>query len=173
MPVYATLFMIVMLSSIGLPLLNGFIGEFTILQGAFEVNWHWAAWAVVGIVLGAAYMLWLYQRTMFGPCDNPKNQALKDLNFREIMTLVPLIIWAFWIGLYPKPFFKVLDKPVAAIIERVNPDFYRLAAADLTLPQQRVAQSLLAVRARLPKQAAKVEAQARVPVSPGRGGVAH
>src|SRR5712671_901985 len=69
MPVYATLFMIVMLSSIGLPLLNGFIGEFTILQGAFEVNWRWAAWAVSGIVLGAAYMLWLYQRTMFGPCD--------------------------------------------------------------------------------------------------------
>ena len=125
MPVYATLFMIVMLSSIGLPLLNGFIGEFTILQGAFEANWHWAAWAVAGIVLGAAYLLWLYQRTMFGTCDNPKNQVLKDLNFREIMTLVPLIIWAFWIGLYPKPFFNVLEQPVAAIVERVNPDFYQ------------------------------------------------
>ncbi len=125
MPVYATLFMIVMLSSIGLPLLNGFIGEFTILQGAFEVKWQWAAWAVVGIVLGAAYMLWLYQRTMFGTCDNPKNQVLKDLNLREIMTLVPLVIWAFWIGLYPKPFFKVLDAPVQAIVERVNPSFYK------------------------------------------------
>src|SRR5581483_12270564 len=124
MPVYATLFMIVMLSSIGLPLLNGFIGEFTILQGAFEVSWKWAAWAVVGIVLGAAYLLWLYQRTMFGPVDNPKNQVLKDLSFREIMTLVPLIIWAFWIGLYPKPFFNVLDKPVTALVERVNPGFY-------------------------------------------------
>ena len=125
MPVYATLFMIVMLSSIGLPLLNGFIGEFTILQGAFEVNWHWAAWAVAGIVLGAAYMLWLYQRTMFGKCDNPKNQVLKDLNLREIVTLVPLVIWAFWIGLYPKPFFNVLDKPVTAIVERLNPDFFK------------------------------------------------
>lgn len=124
MPVYATLFMIVTLSSIGLPLLNGFIGEFTILQGAFEVNWRWAAWAVLGIVLGAAYMLWLYQRTMFGTCDNPKNQVLKDLNFREIMTLVPLVIWAFWIGLYPKPYFHVLEKPVAAIVQRVNPNFY-------------------------------------------------
>ena len=128
MPVYATLFMIVMLSSIGLPLLNGFIGEFTILQGAFEANWHWAAWAVVGIVLGAAYMLWLYQRTMFGTCDNPKNQVLKDLNFREIMTLVPLVLWAFWIGLYPKPFFSVLEKPVAAIVARVNPNFYNAPA---------------------------------------------
>jgi len=124
MPIYATLFMIVMLSSIGLPLLNGFIGEFTILQGAFEVSWRWAAWAVLGIVLGAAYMLWLYQRTMFGTCDNPQNQTLKDLNLREIMTLVPLVIWAFWIGLYPKPFFKVLEKPVAAIVQRVNPGFY-------------------------------------------------
>ncbi len=123
MPVYATLFMIVMLSSIGLPLLNGFIGEFTILQGAFEANWHWAAWAVAGIVLGAAYMLWLYQRTMFGTCDNPKNQVLKDLNLREIMTLVPLIVWAFWIGLYPKPFFKVLEQPVNAIVAQVNPKF--------------------------------------------------
>src|SRR6184192_214643 len=124
MPVYATLFMIVMLSSIGLPLLNGFIGEFTILQGAFEVNWRWAAWAVSGIVLGAAYMLWLYQRTMFGPCDNPKNQALKDLSFREVMTLVPLIVGAFWIGLYPKPFFSVLERPVTRIVERVNPGFF-------------------------------------------------
>jgi len=129
MPIYATLFMIVMLSSIGLPLLNGFIGEFTILQGAFEVNWHWAAWAVVGIVLGAAYMLWLYQRTMFGTCDNPKNQVLKDLNLREVMTLVPLILWAFWIGLYPKPFFDVLDKPVTAIVTRVNPGFINPSAA--------------------------------------------
>ena len=132
MPTYAMLFMIVMLSSIGLPLLNGFIGEFTILQGAFEVNWRWAAWGVSGIVLGAAYMLWLYQRTMFGVCDNPKNQVLKDLNFREIMTLVPLVIWAFWIGLYPKPFFQVLEKPVAAIVQRVNGDFYHAQAAAIS-----------------------------------------
>ena len=128
MPIYATLFMIVMLSSIGLPLLNGFIGEFTILQGAFEANWHWAAWAVAGIVLGAAYMLWLYQRTMFGKCDNPKNQVLKDLNLREIMTLVPLVIWAFWIGLYPKPFFNVIEKPVNAIISQVNPGYFNAKA---------------------------------------------
>ncbi len=134
MPIYATLFMIVMLSSIGLPLLNGFIGEFTILQGAYEANWHWAAWAVSGIVLGAAYMLWLYQRTMFGVCDNPKNQVLKDLNLREIMTLVPLILWAFWIGLYPKPFFDVLNKPVNAIVERVNPNFFKASQAASMTP---------------------------------------
>jgi NADH-quinone oxidoreductase subunit M len=84
---------------------------------------------------------------MFGPCDNPKNQVLKYLNFREVMTLVPLIIWAFWIGLYPKPFFKVLDKPVAAIVERVNPDFYRPAAsATLTLPTQSKASAAATLR---------------------------
>jgi len=134
MPVYATLFMIVMLSSIGLPLLNGFIGEFTIVQGAFEVRKAWAAWAVVGIVLGAAYMLWLYQRAMFGTCDNPKNQVLKDLNLREIMTLVPLVLWAFWIGLYPKPFFSVLERPVTAIVERVDPHFFNAAASLSPVP---------------------------------------
>lgn len=75
-------------------------------------------------------MLWLYQRTMFGTCDNPKNQVLKDLSFREIMTLVPLIIWAFWIGLYPKPFFNVLEKPVTAIVERVNPGLLAPAPAN-------------------------------------------
>jgi NADH-quinone oxidoreductase subunit M len=134
MPIYATLFMIVMLSSIGLPLLNGFIGELYIVLGAYEANWHWAAWAVSGIVLGAAYMLWLYQRTMFGACENPKNQILKDLNFREIMTLVPLILWAFWIGLYPKPFFNVLDKPVNAIVEQLNPSFSRAPQAASVAP---------------------------------------
>ena len=129
MPVYAILFMIVAMSSLGLPTLNGFIGEFVILQGAYEVSWVWAALGVSGIVLGACYMLWLYQRTMFGTVENPKNKVLKDLSFREVMTLVPLIIWAFWIGLYPKPFFKVLEKPVAAIVQRVRPDYYSGPAA--------------------------------------------
>ncbi len=124
MPVYATMFLIVAMSSLGLPTLNGFIGEFVILQGAFEENWVWAALAVTGIILAAAYLLWLYQRTMFGPLDNPKNKNLKDVNFREMMTLVPLIILAFWIGLYPKPFFRILEQPVQKIMERVRPAYY-------------------------------------------------
>jgi hypothetical protein len=85
------------------------------------------------------------------------------------MTVVPLIIWAFWIGLYPKPFFNVLDKPVTAIVQRVNPDFYRSSSAKITPPAQGVAQPLLAVQATRPKAA---KAQARVPVLPGSGGVA-
>ncbi|MGH7461770.1 MAG: complex I subunit 4 family protein, partial [Longimicrobiales bacterium] len=124
MPVYATIFMIITMSSIGVPALNGFIGEFTILQGVFEANWVWAAFAVSGIVLGAAYMLWLYQRTMFGAITNPNNEKLPDLNARELATLVPLVIWAFWIGLYPKPYFEILEKPVAQIVERVRPGYF-------------------------------------------------
>jgi len=129
MPIYATLFMIITMSSIGVPGLNGFIGEFTILQGAFEANRVWAMIAVSGVVLGAAYMLWLYQRTMFGQLTNPKNQSLKDLNVRELAVLLPLVAWAFWIGLYPKPYFDILEKPVAKIVERVNPGYYKVPAA--------------------------------------------
>jgi len=154
MPRYATLFMIVMLSSIGLPLLNGFIGEFTILQGAFEAHWQWAAWAVAGIVLGAAYMLWLYQRTMFGPCENPKNQALKDLNLREMMTLIPLIVWAFWIGIYPKPFFNVLEAPIRQIVQTVNPTFGASAKARVN-PQPAAEPPSAALGGRMAETAAK------------------
>ena len=125
MPNFAALYMIVSLSSLGLPLLNGFIGEFTILRGVFEVSRVWAVWSVVGIVLGAAYLLWLYQRVMFGPVTNPANANLPDLNLREYATLVPLILWAFWIGLYPKPFFDYLDKPVERIVRQVSPDYYK------------------------------------------------
>src|SRR3990172_6304501 len=109
MPVFAVLFAIVMFSSMGLPGLNGFIGEFLILLGAFRVSTLWAAFAVSGIVLGAAYMLWLYQRTMFGEVENPKNLKLTDLNGREIATLVPIIIMCFWIGLYPPPFLNTME----------------------------------------------------------------
>jgi NADH-quinone oxidoreductase subunit M len=124
MPVFATLFLIITMSSIGLPLLNGFIGEFTILLGAFQRTWVWGAWASLGIVLGAAYMLWLFQRLMFGQVTNPKNKILKDLNWREFATLFPLVIMAFWIGLYPKPFFKIIEKPVNKIVERIQPGFF-------------------------------------------------
>lgn len=124
MPLYATVFLIMTMSSIGLPLLNGFIGEFMILQGVFgdPSLRQWAVYAASGVVLGAAYMLWLYQRTMFGKLDNPENQKLHDLNLRELATFVPLIVLAFWIGIYPKPFLQFLDQPVTQIVQRVRPD---------------------------------------------------
>jgi NADH-quinone oxidoreductase subunit M len=125
MPRYATVFAIAMLSSAGLPMLNGFIGEFTIVAGAFEANRIWAAFAVTGIIFGAAYLLWLYQRTMLGQVTNEKNRHLKDLNWREWAYFAPLIALAFWIGIYPKPLFDILDKPVAQIVTRVRPDYYQ------------------------------------------------
>src|SRR6201987_3796294 len=130
MPIYATITMIMFLSSMGLPLLNGFVGEFTILGGTFLQNdiaghagWFWTAWAVPGVVLAAAYLLWLYQRVFFGTVTNPKNEKLHDLTPREVATFVPLLIMAFWIGLYPKPFFQILEQPVNHTIAVVRPDY--------------------------------------------------
>ncbi|MGH9700102.1 MAG: complex I subunit 4 family protein, partial [Candidatus Acidiferrales bacterium] len=128
MPNFAAIYLIVTLSSLGLPLLNGFIGEFTILRGASEVRWQWAAWGLFGIVLGAAYLLWLYQRVMFGAIDNPANENLPDLKAREFATLLPLVLLICWIGIYPKPMFRVLDAPVKQLIETVNPGYYSAMA---------------------------------------------
>ena len=137
MPKFAVIFAIAMLSSAGLPLLNGFIGEFTILQGAFEASRAWAAFAVTGVIFGAAYLLWLYQRTMLGEVTNAKNLGLPDLSFRELAIFLPLIAWAFWIGLYPKPYFDVLQKPVSQIVERVHPGYFQPAQAASLLRGQK------------------------------------
>jgi NADH-quinone oxidoreductase subunit M len=123
MPVYATITLIMFMSSMGLPLLNGFVGEFTILQGTFMENKVWAAWAVPGVILAAAYLLWLYQRVFFGPVNNHKNEKLMDLSGRELATFIPLVLIAFWIGLYPKPFFQILSTPVNNLVATVRPDY--------------------------------------------------
>jgi NADH-quinone oxidoreductase subunit M len=121
MPVYATLTLIIFLASMGLPLLNGFIGELLILQGAFAANRAWAYWAVSGIVLGAAYLLWLYQRVFWGKVTNEENRHLLDLNAREIATLAPLVALCFVIGIYPRPFLEFLDEPTARLAAIVRP----------------------------------------------------
>jgi NADH-quinone oxidoreductase subunit M len=123
MPVFAFVFLVMTMSSIGLPTLNGFIGEVLILQGVFVVSMLWAAVAATGIVLGAAYMLWLYQRTMFGKIDNPKNEKLPDLTLREFATFAPLLILAVWIGLYPAPFLRMVEPAVGTVIARVSPEY--------------------------------------------------
>ena len=86
-----------------------------------KLNRLWAVAGATGIVLGAAYMLWLYQRVMFGSNDNPENQSLTDLTLRELATFIPLIILAFWIGLYPRTFLQYLHEPVNKIVEIVRP----------------------------------------------------
>ena len=123
MPVYATVALIMFMSSMGLPLLNGFVGEFTILQGTFMENKWWAAWAAPGVILAAAYLLWLYQRVFFGKNENPKNAKLLDLSAREMATFVPLVVLAFAIGIYPKPLFQILEVPVNNLVATVRPDY--------------------------------------------------
>jgi len=121
MPVYATFTLVIFLASMGLPTLNGFIGEFMILQAAYAVNKVWAYWAVTGIVLGAAYLLWLYQRVFWGKVTHEENRNLVDLNARELATLVPLVVLCFWIGVYPKPFLDFLHGPAARVAALVQP----------------------------------------------------
>jgi NADH-quinone oxidoreductase subunit M len=123
MPVYAAIFLVMTMSSIGLPTLNGFIGEFLILQGVFVYSKVWAAFAASGVVLGAAYMLYLYQRTMFGKIENPKNEGLFDLSHREFATFAPLLVLAVWMGLYPSPFLRRIETSVNHIVVRVNPQY--------------------------------------------------
>ncbi len=123
MPIFTLVFGIAALSSMGMPPLNGFVGEITILGGAFQMSKVWAIWAGVGIALGAAYLLWLFQRTMLGEVSE-SNRSLKDLSWREIAVFAPLLVWAFWIGLNPQPYFHVLDRSVAQIVERVQPGYY-------------------------------------------------
>ena len=125
MPVYAICFMIAALSSIGLPGMNGFIGEFLVLLGIFQVNGLWAACATSGVILAACYILWMFQRVMFLELKNPANMKLKDLNMRELITIVPLLILIFWIGLYPKPFMKTFDASVSHLVSKVSPDNFR------------------------------------------------
>ncbi len=146
MPVFAAVFLLMTMSSIGLPTLNGFIGEVMILQGVFVANNPflgggrvWAAFAASGVVLGAAYMLYLYQRTMFGKVDNPKNEGLLDLSHREFATFVPLIVLAVWIGLYPSPFLRRLESSVQRVVARVNPQAGSATAsfAPATTPESR------------------------------------
>jgi len=127
MPIYGALTLIVALSSMGLPGLNGFVGEFTILLGAWGAGQPGAAlgstWfaglAAVGVILAAVYILLMFQKLFLGPVTKEENRVLLDLNWREVVTLVPLIVLIFWIGLYPKPFFMLMapavDKLVAAV----------------------------------------------------------
>ena len=118
-PIFAAFFLVVALSSIGLPGLNGFVGEFLVLLGAFRAMPTFAVIGALGVILAAVYMLWMYQRVMFGEVTRQENQHLTDLNLREVVVLVPVVLVIVWIGLYPQPFLKRMEASTKAIAERV------------------------------------------------------
>src|SRR6266699_3869823 len=123
MPRYAAVFMAMAMTAIGLPLLAVFISEFLAMRGAFEANPVWAGFAGLGIILNAAYMLWLCHRMFFGTIDNPKNEKLIDLNVRERAYMTPLLLLSLWVGVYPKPFLEYIQQPVNAVVRHMRPDY--------------------------------------------------
>jgi NADH-quinone oxidoreductase subunit M len=134
MPVYAIFFMIVTLSSIGLPGTNGFVGEFLILLGVFQSNIVYGVLAATGVILGAAYMLWMFQRVMFGKITKPENEKLQDLSAREITILVPMVIMIFLMGIYPKLFFSKMD----VTVEKFLKDFKGRVEMKVDLPSPKL-----------------------------------
>jgi NADH-quinone oxidoreductase subunit M len=119
-PAFSTVFLVAVLSSVGLPGLNGFVGEFLILVGAFQVNRTLAAVATAGIIFAAVYLLWMYQRVIFGEVTHEENRHLKDLSPREWALMAPVLLFIFWIGVYPVAFTGKMEATVDALIAQVN-----------------------------------------------------
>ncbi len=124
MPAFTVFFAIAMLGSVGLPGLNGFVGELFTMLGAFRSpflhSWAYTIIAATGVIFAAVYLLWMFQRVMFGPVTNPKNEGLKDINKREWATLVPIVVFIFWIGLHPLTFLNISDSSTEALIQRLE-----------------------------------------------------
>jgi NADH-quinone oxidoreductase subunit M len=119
-PAFSALFLVVVLSSLGLPGLNGFVGEFLVLLGAFQVSPWLAALATTGIVFAAVYLLWMYQRVVFGEVTRDENRQLADLSPREWAVLVPLLVLIVWIGVYPSAFTGKTEATIAALLTQVE-----------------------------------------------------
>ena len=137
MPRYYNVFLITMLASVGLPALNGFVGEFLILLGAMNSDWLLGGMATFGVVLAAVYLLTMFKRVFHGECVKPENRSLPDLNGRELAYLVPLLVMMFAIGLYPRPYLQVIEPAAARAIRAVR--FDSGAALSLQRSGQRVA----------------------------------
>lgn len=119
LPIFAFFYLIITLSSLGLPGTSGFVGEFLVLLGTFRARWLYAALGVLGVIFGAIYLLWLYQRVIFGS-QKTERPPLSDLNPRETAIVAALAIGIFWIGLYPAPFLRVMDGSIQAVVKRVD-----------------------------------------------------
>jgi NADH-quinone oxidoreductase subunit M len=148
LPVYSTFFLIVALSSLGLPIMNGFVGEFLIIVGSFHRHAAYAAWASVGVVLAAVYLLWMYQRVFYGDVTHESNRTLLDCDLREKLILTTMVVVIIAMGVYPQPFLRRMDGSVASVIHRLDqrtllvtkgaaPASKRIGEARLTLEARR------------------------------------
>ena len=118
MPVYAVFFMVFMLASVGLPGTGGFIGEILVLVGLFQVSTWAATLAATGLVLGAAYMLWLYRRVIFGKLSRSDLKSIMDMSYREVAVFTPPLVLTIWMGVYPMPFLEIIEVSVANLVEQ-------------------------------------------------------
>ncbi|MBI2212080.1 MAG: NADH-quinone oxidoreductase subunit M [Acidobacteria bacterium] len=134
MPVYATIFVIVALSSAGLPGLNGFVGEFLILTGSFKTLPWYAVVAASGVILAALYLLWLVQRVFFGPLDKDENKGLPDMQWNELAAVVPLLVFIVWIGVYPNTFLKKMEPSVRQLLTTVEDHHAAIGKLAVTEP---------------------------------------
>jgi NADH-quinone oxidoreductase subunit M len=120
MPKYALYFMFFTMASIGLPGTSGFVGEFLVLLGAFKANTWVAFFAATGVVLGAAYMLWLYRRVVFGEIGSEHVRAMLDMSVREKVIFIPIVALVIWIGIYPQPYLKAMEPSLNNLIKQVE-----------------------------------------------------
>jgi NADH-quinone oxidoreductase subunit M len=131
-PVLATFFLLIGLASIGLPGTNGFVGEFLILLGTFQAHWLYGGIAVTGVIFGAAYLLWYYERAVLGPVGKAVRESIGDLHPRETVIALSLSAMILWIGLYPAPFLRMINGSVQALVDRLNHG--TVAAAQVAVP---------------------------------------
>jgi NADH-quinone oxidoreductase subunit M len=129
MPKLAAFFLFIALSSMGLPMLNGFVGEFLILLGTYQAHWHWASWAATGVILSACYLLWSYQRVFYGPVTHEKNKELPDTSLREISMLWVLSVVILWMGIHSSFFTRRFATPCKTVLQQMNRNVLQEAAA--------------------------------------------
>jgi len=135
MPRLAAFFLFVVLSSMGLPMLNGFVGEYLILLGTYQVQWKWAAWAATGVILSACYLLWSYQRVFFGEVTQQKNRELQDIDTREKWILATVAVVTLWMGIGSPFFTRRFAVPCQTVLEQMNRSFAQEAALPGSIPK--------------------------------------
>jgi NADH-quinone oxidoreductase subunit M len=136
MPKFAAFFLFVALSSMGLPMLNGFVGEYLILLGTYQVRWGWASWAATGVILSACYLLWAYQRVFFGEVTQVKNRDLPDIDAREKWGLIVFAVITLWMGIGSPYFTRRVAAPVNAVIEQTKSRFAEEASQPAAMPHR-------------------------------------